>query len=72
LAAAAAAAALRRQRQRNGGRVAAVVTAAAVKIDPELSLKHVGPLALARLYGEFKKIFSDFLEIGNPLKKIKF
>ncbi len=24
-----------------------------VKIDRDLSLKHVGPLALARLYGEF-------------------
>ncbi len=43
-----------------------------VEIDQDLSLKHVGPLALARLYGEFKKIFSDFSEIRNPLKKIKF
>ncbi len=32
---------------------AALAEALVVKIDRDLSLKHVGPLALARLYGEF-------------------
>jgi hypothetical protein len=44
-----------------------------VKIDQDLSLKHVGPLALARLYGKFciiicyrKAVEEDFLGfLGN-------
>ncbi len=44
-----------------------------VEIDRDLSLKHVGPLALARLYGKFciiicyrRAVEEDFLEfLGN-------
>ncbi len=49
-----------------------------VKIDQDLSLKHVGPLALARLYGKFciticyrKAVEEDFLGLLGNRKAVE-